>query len=64
MGQGWDSIAPDDPNYEEYCAKYGLKKPGDSKRIFRRFIDGEWVEVDEEQQPDEVKSVSNAPDQS
>ena len=46
MGQGWDSIAPDDPSYQELCAKYGLKKPGDGKCIISRFIDGEWVEVD------------------
>lgn len=46
MGQGWDSIAPDDPSYEELCAKYGLKRPGDGKCIISRFLDGEWVEVD------------------
>ncbi|HMO21870.1 MAG TPA: hypothetical protein PKC98_12990 [Candidatus Melainabacteria bacterium] len=48
MGQGWDSIPPGDPKYAEYCAKYGLEKPGDSKTIFRRFIDGQWIEVEEE----------------
>lgn len=48
MGQGWDSILPGDPKYAEYCAQYGLEKPGDSKTIFRRFIDGQWIEVEEE----------------
>lgn len=46
-GSGWEQFLPDDPQYAEYCAKYGLKKPGDSKCILRRFVDGEWVEVDE-----------------
>ena len=46
-GRGWEQFSPDEPEYAEYCAKYGLKKPGDSKCILRRFVDGEWVEVDE-----------------
>lgn len=48
-GRGWEQIKPDEPMYAEYCAKYGLKKPGDSKLILRKFIDGQWVEVDQDQ---------------
>lgn len=48
-GRGWEQFLPDDPQYAEYCAKYGLKKPGDSKCILRRFVDGEWVEIDDKQ---------------
>ncbi|MCA9816813.1 MAG: hypothetical protein H6677_22690 [Candidatus Obscuribacterales bacterium] len=48
-GGGWEQFSPDDPQYGEYCAKYGLEKPGDSKCILRRLVDGEWVEIDDKQ---------------
>lgn len=57
-GRGWEQYKPDDSQYSEYCAKYGLNKPGDSKCLFRRFIDGEWVMVDDEQDPTDSKSVT------
>lgn len=50
-GRGWEQFSPDEPEYAEYCAKYGLEKPGDSKCIISRFIDGEWVVVEEKQEP-------------
>lgn len=49
-GHGWEQFSPDDQQYKEYCAKYGLEKPGDSKMIYCRCIDGEWVEVDESEE--------------
>lgn len=61
-GRGWEQYKPDDPQYSDYCAKYGLKKPGDSKCLFRRFIDGEWVVVDDEQDPGDSKSVTGTAD--
>ncbi len=61
-GRGWEQYKPDDPQYSDYCAKYGLKKPGDSKCIFRRFIDGEWVVVEDEQEPGDSKSVTGKSD--
>lgn len=30
-GRGWEKFSPEDPQYGEYCAKYGLKRPGDRK---------------------------------
>lgn len=50
-GRGWEQFSPDDPQYEEYCSKYGLEKPGDSKCIISRFVNGEWVVVEETQGP-------------
>lgn len=59
-GRGWEQFSPDEPQYAEYCKKYGLKKPGDSKCIFRRFIDGEWIVVDEKQEQKKAESDSQS----
>lgn len=47
VASGWDEVRPEETQYAELCEKHGLKNPGDTNQIFKRFIDGEWVKVDE-----------------
>lgn len=62
VADGWDQVNPDEAHYAELCEKYGLKKPGDTNQIFKRFVDGEWVVVDDEQDPAASKSVTGTSD--
>lgn len=51
IADGWDQVKPDEDHYAEFCEKYGLKRNGDTSQIFKRLIDGEWVVVDDKQNP-------------
>ncbi len=51
VADGWDQVKPDEAHYAELCEKYGLKKNGDTSQIFKRFIDGDWVIVDDKPSP-------------
>lgn len=42
-GHGWSVAAPGDPDYEDLCKEHKLEKPGDSSRIYKKLVDGEWV---------------------
>lgn len=41
---GEDTISKDNPEHEELCKRFGLKKPGDSAKINQKWIDGKWVD--------------------
>lgn len=51
VADGWDQVKPDEAHYAKLCEKYGLKKNGDTSQIFKRFIDGDWVIVDDKPSP-------------
>lgn len=43
IGDGWDSVQPEDAQYQDVCDKHQLKKPGDSNTITLRWINDAWV---------------------
>jgi len=47
IASGWDEVQPDESHYADLCRRHGIKSPGDANQIFMRFVEGEWVEVDE-----------------
>jgi hypothetical protein len=44
---GASHSAPGNSDYDELRALHKLEKPGDSSTIYKRFIDGAWVVVDD-----------------
>lgn len=42
-GDGGYVLRPDDDQYQECKAHYGLQKPGDSYGVVKKVINGEWV---------------------
>ncbi len=44
---GASQSAPGNSDYDELRALHKLEKPGDSSTIYKRFIDGSWVVVED-----------------
>jgi hypothetical protein len=45
-GHASSTVTPEDGSYAELVQIHGLLKPGDASTVFKRFIDGAWVIVD------------------
>jgi hypothetical protein len=56
VGDGWAHLMPGDTDFDELCKKHGLKKPGDSNQILMHWLDGKWVTVLPDQNPDTGKA--------
>lgn len=53
-GDGWSTISSDEENYEEAKRQYCLSNPGDYYCIIKKWIDGEWVVIEEHKPETEI----------
>jgi len=44
---GASQSAPGNSDYDELRALHKLEKPGDSSTIYKRFVDGSWIVVED-----------------
>jgi hypothetical protein len=48
MGHGHSVSVPGNDDYEYLRKLHKLEKPGDASTVFKRFIDGAWVVVEDQ----------------
>lgn len=46
QSHGASESAPGNSNYEEIRALHKLEKPGDSSTVYKRYLNGSWVVVE------------------
>jgi hypothetical protein len=56
MADGWEELKPSDDSYKDVCTRHGLNEPGDANTIVCKWIDGKWIEENQEKS-DKAKSA-------
>jgi len=47
IGDDWFTVMPNDKDYEKAKSYYALSKPGDKYSVVKKWIDDDWVVVEE-----------------